>query len=89
MRQTVLLKNGVPMIPLTQIGGILGRDVHLSTTHNWFRVGGLHNGERIKLQVIKIGSRYFTTEEHVRSFIGRLNTTEDNETSQLLDEFNV
>ncbi len=91
--------DGTTWVPLTQIGEFLGHDVHPGTTHRWRLKGVIHNGERIKLAVRKIGSRFFTSEEAVRTFIERLNTVanepaievrhDTDETSKLLDKFDV
>jgi len=94
-------ENSMTLIPLTQIGKIIGYKIHLATAHRWRQKGVVHNGEQVKLPVRRIGSRFFVTEDDVRAFIARLNTTSDgnkaitnprpdaNETSRLLDKFKV
>ncbi len=64
-------------IPIGRIGEYLGCEVPLPTAHRWRLKGISHQGQRIRLPAIKIGSRFYVTESGLAEFIDKLNDSSE------------
>lgn len=54
---------------------------NVSTVWRWINRGILINGERVRLQAVRVGGRLFITAESLRRFLTDLNRCSPNESS--------